>query len=561
MAYRWTEEGPALEFATPYATENRFLRWRGIGLVALALLLVVIPAVVNSGDPASVELVPENLIDPPPVWPHYLVAVLMLALGVVDLVQAARQQVLRLTRGEPASLVKDMYHEATGTSPGAPALLSAVLRGERPEQAAPGRYRRLLTALASGVTQLPHPLQGYLRLRAAHLVLTAGLLLLLGVAAVVLKPQGPAMALMSLVVCAVGAAFVVRRVLLSGLDAPSPWWVLAALLLVAAAVVPLRLWGDGIGPAARLANLGLPLGALVLLASGLLFDGLGLMAGRAQIEPAQPARLPPEQAQLSLSLDPRQLMQEIDRELFRRWAEGLPNRRYIWQPPLLDREASQGDFTARLFEETQPLHRPATTRGRRWLVALDAMGLVWALGGALLCVVAAYAHVSGRAAGWWPVAIGLGAILAGSHATRVAHLLWTRMELQSSLIWLELKGRYWRQDNQTVVDSMTVQCVVADARSAFYAAGAPGIGSRTLLQWQPDPAAARDWQSYIRGFGETGAAVATPAKAKARPAARESEALAAAGAQARPTRFCSACGTPVLAGARFCQNCGAALGN
>ncbi len=560
MAYRWTEEGPALEFATPYATENRFLRWRGLGLVALSLLLVVIPALIGGAEPSSVELVPENLVDPPPVWPHYLVAAFVLALGVVDLVQAARQQVLRLTRGEPASLVKDMYHEATGTSPGAPALLAAVLRGERPEHAAPGRYRRLLTALASGVTQLPHPLQGYLRLRAAHLVLSAGLLVILGVAAIVLKPGSAALALMALVVCGVGAAFVVRRVLLSGLDAPSPWWVLAALVLVAAAVVPLRLWGEGIAPAARLANLGLPLGAAVLLVSGLLFDGLGLMAGRAQIEPSQPTRMTPEQAQLSLAVDPRQLMQEIDRELFRRWAEGLPNRRYIWQPPLLDREANQADFSARLFEETQPLHRPAPTRGRRWLVALDALGVAWALAGALLCVAAAYAHASGRGAGWWPVAIGLAALVAGNHATRVAHLLWTRMELQSSLIWLEIKGRYWRQGGQTVVDSMTVQCVVADARSAFYAAGEPGIGGRTLLQWQANEAAARDWQAYIRGFGEPGAAMAAAAKPKARQVARDAEPAAATGAAGRTARFCSACGTPVLAGARFCQSCGAALG-
>ena len=38
------------------------------------------------------------------------------------------------------------------------------------------------------------------------------------------------------------------------------------------------------------------------------------------------------------------------------------------------------------------------------------------------------------------------------------------------------------------------------------------------------------------------------------------EADAAPPVAKRPARFCSACGTPVLAGARFCQSCGASLG-
>jgi hypothetical protein len=567
MAYRWTEQGPALEFATPYATENRFLRWRGYALLVLAVVLVLVPALLEPTAMAGLEVITAEIPEMPPSWPHYVIALGLLVLGVLDLVQAGRQRALRLTRGEPASLVKDMYHEATGTSPGASQLLAAMLRGQPPVTASPGRYKRLIDRLAPHAVHAPLPLQTYLRVRMAHLVLAAGLLVLLAAGTLVLKP-GVALALLALVIGAIGSVFVARRVLFSGVEAPHPLWVLAAWLAVASALVGLALAGKRLPELATLRQLSLPLATAVVLAVGMLCDGLGLLAAKAQAAAPTPQPVPAQEDELAMAADPRQLMQEIDRELFRRWAEGVPSRRYIWVPPLLDKHVAQGEFQARLLEETQPLHEPsAAMPGSGWLRAIGWLSLVAGVGGSLLCLVTALAHVRGLAQGWWPSTVGLAAVLAGLHALRVAHLLWTRMELVSTITHLEVKGRWTRSGPTALLDAVKVHAHVAQARSVFYAASPLGLGTRTLLGWRADDEAGRGWIQFVRDWGDKAAGPdpAAAARARARAAGRsgpESDVALppAAAPGARVARFCAQCGTPVLAGARFCQNCGAALG-
>lgn len=563
MAYRWTEQGPALEFATPYATENRFLRWRGYAMIVLAVALVLVPALLEPEALLGIEPISTEITEPPPSWPHYIIALVLLALGVLDQVQAARQRTLRLTRGEPASLVKDMYHEATGTSPGAPQLLAAVLRGQTPVTASPGRYRRLIGRLAPYAVHAPYPLQVYLRVRVAHLVLALGMLVLLGAGALVLK-GGAALSLLALVIGAIGAMFVVRRVLFSGVEAPHPLWVLAAWITVAGAVVALVLLGKRLPELASLRQLGLPLATAVVLLAGMLCDGLGLMAARAQAAAPQPEPVPPQEAVMTMAADPRQLMQEVERELFRRWAEGVPSRRYMWVPPLLDKHVPQGEFQVRLLEETQPLHEPlATMPGKRWLSAIGWLALLAGVGGALLCLVTALAHVRSLAQGWWPSTLGLAAVLAGLHALRVAHLLWTRMELSSTLTNLEIKGHWIRSGPAALLDEVKVQACVAQARSVFYAAAPLGLGTRSLLGWRADADTGQGWLQFVREWGDkaSGPDPGAAARARARAAGRPSAEAEAPPAAPRPARFCPQCGTPVLAGARFCQSCGTALGS
>ena len=102
MAYRWSLGGPAFEFPTPYLTENRFLALRGYALIALAVVVALLLAFVGGGPPTRAVVQLEKLPEPASVAPHLLAASLMILLGVLDLLKAARQRELLLAPGQPA---------------------------------------------------------------------------------------------------------------------------------------------------------------------------------------------------------------------------------------------------------------------------------------------------------------------------------------------------------------------------------------------------------------------------------------------------------------------------
>jgi hypothetical protein len=622
MAYRWTDEGPAFEFPTPFAVENRMLVWRGWLLLGLALAMAAVTAYLHGQEPVTQAVALEDRPEPASAWPLYLLAFGMAVSAVLDLVRAARQQTLRLQRGQPASLTQEVPHEATGVGAGAPALMQALLKGERPPGVLGGPYQRLLRRLGP-VHAAPRPLQVFLAARVAHLMLSAGLLVVLAVGAVLLMNKGAALAVLAIVVSVLGAAFVARQVVLTAEPPFGHWVLLATLLLAAVALPPLFLFGAKLTAAAPFLNqFQLPLALGVALLSGLLFEAFGLLAARAQLPRERPYQLEREENRVAFGNDPRTLLQEVERELYRRWTEGVPNRRYAWQPPFVDRAAVAGECKALVLEESQPMvhtmsvaappkrklpEHPDPDRppppppppslnpppGVGWLRLLAVCGLVWALVGALLWLWLAYTRMKNPAAPWWPAALGLAFLGGAGYALRIGHLLWSRIELQSTLTWIELKGTFVRTaaaapppvpekvgaqrgDKPVRVDSLTVLSAVAQLRSVFYAA-VPGRvqGMRTLLDWQIDGKAAAGWATFVDAFargGDTLAAAASAAGAAAgragnspaagaaapRPAARAPEAEPAM-ASRRSARFCSACGTPVLAAARFCQHCGNAL--
>ena len=182
---------------------------------------------------------------------------------------------------------------------------------------------------------------------------------------------------------------------------------------------------------------------------------------------------------------------------------------------------------------------------------------------------------------WAQAGLGAVAVLAGGWALRVAHGLWSRIEVESTLTWLEFNGSFfrlpgaaaapggdapgWSRGEPAVgVEDLILRSSAVLARSVFYADGAQGLGSRVLLTMMANPAAATVWTAQARDFARklaanpaaaTPAALAARAKARARRVAESAQPAAAR----RGARFCPHCGTPVLAGARFCQQCGQTL--
>jgi hypothetical protein len=211
------------------------------------------------------------------------------------------------------------------------------------------------------------------------------------------------------------------------------------------------------------------------------------------------------------------------------------------------------------------------------------MGMAFSLlgGGAWLWL--AWAQMHDPQALWLAGVMGGAFIIAGTYAMRLGHLPWSRVDLSSTILWIEVEGAYQRlptpEGKPVAARSQAVELRVcaAQARSAFYSAAPPLLGSRTLLTWAADAKATQKWLDCLRAIGQgaTGGftvpsppPIAAPAMgmAAANPVPRPRSSPRVADADApphtakRPARFCSACGTPVLAGARFCQQCGNVLG-
>ncbi len=584
MVYRWNLDGTALEFPTPYQVENRFLTLRGYALLALALLMAVVLSVVGESESAQPVVALEKLPEQASVWPYVLVALWMAVLGVLNLVQAARQRALLMVPGQPASLMQEVPHEATGASPHATWLTQSMSRGLATAQALKGSYAGWLIRLSPEVSAAPGTLQTYLRVRVSHLMLLCGLALVLaaGAVAAAVLSRPTALPMVALVVGLLAALLFARHALQYGAPALNPWLVALVLVLAVVIAAPLAWFSATLPWADKWPRLGLPGGVALLLGLAFVLEALALMAARQQIEPLRPARVSAEEIQVNFEADLAQLFNEVDRELFRRWSEGIPNRRYVRQPPVVDAAAEEGSFTATVLEESQPLVAQsaagqAPPPGAVWLTVLVALGLALSVlgGGAWLWL--AFAHMRDSSATWLPALPGLVCLLGGGYALRVGHLLWSRTEVGSTLTWLELKGNYFRvplaaaaagapgrraAETAAAVDGVALKACVVQARSVFYAAGRHTLGSRALVALTGDGKASAAWTSLLQTLARNATpAAVSPAMLVARAKARERRAAADDGPAVpkRPARFCSACGTPLLAGARFCQQCGSTV--
>lgn len=575
MSYQWGSLGPAFEYPTCYRIENRFLTLRGSALLLFALALVWVA--LAGSEPESAAVVIRDLPETGSPVPYLVAAFVFATVGVVNIAVAAGQQRLMLTPGQPASLAYEVQREATGVAAGAPWLLQAVSSGAPAPMGLSGPWSRLLPSLSGQVVSAPRTLQAYLQLRFAHVLLAAGLLLLLALNMLV-SAQPTAHSLAALLVAILSGAVVARSVLDREKDAPGPVFLAVVLGVGLAASLVMGYFSQAVPQVARLTQLQLPLAAAVLLGGFLLIEAMGLLAGRAHLGTHRAERTTVEELALDPLADTGRVMQEIDLEMHRRWTEGIPNRRYVWQPPVADAKIHGGRITATLFEESQPLlvvdTRPTDEAARQtrtrllWLWALGVLGLSCTLAGGVLWVQLAYAHMRDVAAPWTVAGIGAVLVVAGGHALRVGHMLWSRFEVESALIWIEVKGPHVRQPGESMASTlgrnqgadMVVRARVVRARSVFFAAAEHRMGSRALVGLVDDAVTARLWAQQVQGFAQKLAVL--PAYGGVRrpadgPAAGRAGTLGAASAAApKMARFCSACGTPLLAGARFCQQCG-----
>jgi zinc-ribbon domain len=344
-------------------------------------------------------------------------------------------------------------------------------------------------------------------------------------------------------------------------DAPGPVALAVALGVAFAAAAGLALFGGSVPYLARLQPYQLPRAVAVLLGCLMIIDLLGLLAARAQTNADETTTGETGRGvDTVVPVDPTRLMVDVDRELLRRCTDGVPNRRYLRLTP---QEAAAAGDTLVALEETQPTLPPAHRDAlpalplvqRAWLLAMAAMALVFTAAAGVLWVVMAQALLANAASSWANAATALALLIAGGYAARAGHLVWSRIDVESTLYEIAI-GTNARAGTPDAGDEPGSRLRVRAFRalSAFYAAGEHLLGSRSLRALQADDRVAVE---FVKQVEEMSARSATAVPGRSRSGAEPIvDPRPSAQRPKLPPRYCSTCGTALLQGAQFCQQCG-----
>ncbi len=302
---------------------------------------------------------------------------------------------------------------------------------------------------------------------------------------------------------------------------------------------------------------------------------------------------------VTMNAHPNKLVEELDRILMTRWYSNIPNRRYTRHSPQV--VAGQGQFTAELFEETQPrpqangvaegLGQALASPRFFWLTCLTGLGLLCVVAGALAAFLASQHILNGD-----PVAsvfaFAASQFVVGVFCLRSAHILWGRFDFVSELIWVDISGSYESarmqvgnqltsqvQSSKNVIniEAMTMRVWVSEIDTVIFGKDA----YRQLVGMRGLPALAEELAKTLKGFGETRSSIVAPTSPQDLERARN---IAVAGkvaggddplnllnrfavspAPAEPAPAvaappsCKQCGAGLEAADRFCGGCGTAV--
>lgn len=309
---------------------------------------------------------------------------------------------------------------------------------------------------------------------------------------------------------------------------------------------------------------------------------------------------------VTMNAHPNKLLEELDRILMDRWFSRIPNRKYTRRSPAVN--GQQGQFTAEVFEETQPRpqsNRTATSIGHalsvpqfRWLAVLTGLALIYLCTGTVAALLAERAILAGDPFST-TAAFALSQIAVSLFCYRAAHVLWGRFDFVSELIWVDINGSFESarvnignqisgnvQSTKNVIniEAMTMRVWVSEIDTVIFGKDAPRqlIGMRGLQK------TADELATSLKGFGEARAMVVAPTSSQdleraqrigavnmvvgtpnsTLPAPEHAAVLLSAAdnrSDARPdaanpahsqARWCTGCGTSLDADAGFCGECG-----
>jgi cold shock CspA family protein len=302
-------------------------------------------------------------------------------------------------------------------------------------------------------------------------------------------PYGALWKLMGLVVFSIMAPVVVPR-MAPALPVP-PMWIASALLLAGS-----------------------------LVASLLFFFAL-----TARLDRSTHTGVSCEQTTITMNCAPAQMWAAVSRDFQSSWVRNIPNCAYANIPP----DVSGGGY---IVEETQPVPT-STTQYRTWSEAFQVTSTrllillgAWAIACAAVASVIA-AHYAADFANMermqisrvMLVVIALCMVAVLSHKT--GHLLWSRMQFESRVYWIETSGTYQTSNiavgNQfkghtqssstlTRIEDATLRVWVTDIVSVVFGKD----GHRSIIAMAAADGVAKSMTDRLKAFAADQSIVATP---------------------------------------------------
>lgn len=584
MAYDYSSDNKRLEIPNPYKAQNRLL------LISAAVLLIAGLACLWIG---------RGALAGPRVWaalPPIGVGLGLLAAGLVAAATAARRLRFFFGRGRPAPLAPELSPGTVGGSRQADAVKEVMRQSALVYREPQGAVEGLLYHWVPRLITAPEELQMQARLQFFNLTALAVTTLSFAVAWLAFG-NAVSRPWLSWGYFLFGAFFLLKPIL----GASSARLNLGSLIgLIAAALLAPVLIGLAAPKLPDLQAWSLGTQTSLMLAAGLLGVGLTVAALLGQVLGPPQTQISALQERLSINVPPNLLLDELERHLQDQWTERIPNRRYAKLEPAIEPTRQAGPFAGELFEESQPMPLAgAASPGigaafssprHRWTMVLDLYAVVLTLA----AVVCAIAFVRGFDVdlAWREQPLsnaGLAAILmlVAAFCWKSAAWLWGRFDFESTLVWVELLGTYQTAQmntgnvlhgqintQNTVVrtEAMTLRIWRARIESVCFGKD----GARQITALFATDKDARALARHLTDFGQSRASMVSPSSPQDQQTvqglAEVDTRLSTAGAgqlhadlhaqrqlDKTPPRHCTACGSAVPAGARFCPQCGAGL--
>lgn len=587
MSYEYSAESRRLDLPNPFRIENVFrIVTAAIEIIAGVGLLVVSRRQIfaaHHGD-GSVPL---------------LLGLLVLATGIAYMGRTFSQLRFFFGRGKPASLAPDVPPDSEGKSPQADQLKELLRQNALTYPEPKGALNGLLYGWIKELILAPVPIQRAAQ-RHFQTALVVLVTLLSWLVAWVGFSDSRSVAWMDLFYFLFGGFVLLRPMADRGAFARAEIGSRGLILLIIAAIFGPVLLPLVSGKLPDLSMLSLNGQTALMLVLALAAEVMFFRALLNQMTQPASTNMACEQMALSMNAHPKQLVDELERELQSNWVEKIPNRRYTRVLPKVGN--GTGSFFSELVEETQPMpsgsDRPdrvaASLHARQfsWLTLLDMAGTLLVMLGMLCYLIFALRFDPARITdvlAW--LSLGLVLHVIGHFCQRAAHVLWGRFEFTSQVLWVEIQGNYQaakmefgnqfadriRSERQVInIETMTLRVWAAELASVSFGKDLPRY--LTGLAGRPD--LAREYVQRLREFaGAQSVIVAPTAQADLQKAGalammnqasgggtgRVAEAyLQAAGeaqrsAAAAAVTHCPQCGAPQEADGSFCADCGTRL--
>jgi len=203
-----------------------------------------------------------------------------------------------------------------------------------------------------------------------------------------------------------------------------------------------------VAPHLPIAPMWLP--SALLLGGSIISSTLFFAATLCHLGSARSTDVSCEQTTIAMNCPPTQLWAAISRDFQNSWERAIPNRAYANVPPDVSR-GERGSFNGFMLEETQPTPTSSSQLSTwtdafqvpysRMLLLLGAWGVAMTAfcGWATVRTTEQFANMSAtEISRSFLVVMALGMVAALSF--RIGHLLWSRIEFRSRLVWIETAG-------------------------------------------------------------------------------------------------------------------------